>query len=124
MSKLPLALLPDEYAVCQLQHWSQAPDGVGEALFCLTQTADEISLVCRQDVVPDDVKVELGWRAFVVQGQLDFALIGILAKLTTALAEHGVSVFAISTFNTDYLLVRTTDLEKAKLALAPIAKIA
>ncbi|PHR56777.1 MAG: amino acid-binding protein [Robiginitomaculum sp.] len=120
---MPLALLPDEYAVCQLQHWSQAPDGTGEALYCLTQTSGEVSLVCRQAIAPEKAKIEPDWRAFVVQGKLDFALIGILAKLTTALADHGVSVFAISTFDTDYLLVRTADVEKAKLALAKVAEI-
>jgi hypothetical protein len=83
-------------------------------LVSLTRTDDETSLVCPVGDVPTGATlVEPGWAAMRVAGQLDFALVGILAKLAGTLADAGVSIFAISTYDTDYLLVRTAQLELA-----------
>ncbi len=84
----------------------------------VTRTADELSLVCAEDAVPQGIQCEPGWRIFKVDGRLDFALTGILASVARPLAEAGVSIFAISTYHTDYVMVREQDVEKAALALA------
>lgn len=112
---LTLAILPDRLAVARLPVESPIPalrlDG---GLISLTVTADEVSLVCAENAVPpSSEQVMPGWRALRVVGKLDFALIGILASLTAALASAGVSVFALSTYNTDYLLVRAEELPHA-----------
>ena len=83
--------------------------------FCFLQKTDEEnSLVCLSDQIPENVtEVQDGWRAFRVKGQMDFSLIGILAGIATVLADEAISIFAISTFNTDYILVDEEDFEKA-----------
>ena len=83
--------------------------------FCFAATTDEErSLVCPEALVPDNtIERDDGWRGFRVKGQLDFSLIGILARISTVLAENGISIFAVSTFNTDYILVKEEKFEQA-----------
>ena len=83
--------------------------------FCFVgKTDEEISLVCSTDHVPQNTwKREDGWRAFRIQGELDFSMVGILSKLTTLLAEKEIGIFAVSTYNTDYILTRTQQFEYA-----------
>jgi hypothetical protein len=88
--------------------WATAGD-----LFSITRTADELSVVCRQEAVPEGIPCARGWRCLRVAGTIPFSVVGVLASLTAPLAEAGVSVFAISTFDTDYLLVKAADLEWA-----------
>lgn len=115
---LTLHVLAERFAVVRL-----APDAgipalpLSGALLSLTVTPDEISIVCEEGAAPEGGEIADGWRALKVAGELDFALIGILAGLTTALAQVGVSVFALSTYNTDYLLVREAQLAQAIEAL-------
>ena len=87
--------------------------------FCFVgKTDEEISLVCSTDHVPQNTwKREDGWRAFRIQGELDFSMVGILSKLTTLLAEKEIGIFAVSTYNTDYILVRNDRLNEAIKAL-------
>ena len=115
---LTLDLLDDELAVCRLPIDAPAPNWAwsGE-LTSITSTDEELSLVCAADSVPIDVTHTAGWRAFKVRGPLDFSLVGILAGISGALANAGVSIFAISTYDTDYILVRGTQLEAAVTAL-------
>jgi len=87
------------------------------AFFSVTRTADELSMVVSDDVLLFAPHTEKDWRALKVQGQLDFSLVGILAKLSTLLASAGISIFAISTFDTDYILVKTKKLTQAITAL-------
>ena len=87
------------------------------AISSITRTADELSVVCAEAAVPDGMQAERGWRALCVDGPLDFALTGILAGLATALAEAGVSIFAVSTFDTDWLLVKEDQRAEAVRAL-------
>lgn len=102
-----LILLPDTFAVCRLAADSPIPAWTPtQAFVSITRTADELSIVCAESRVPADVQAERGWRMLRVNGTLDFALIGILAALTVPLADAGISVFAVSTFDTDYLLVK------------------
>ena len=116
--QLTLVVVDGVFAVCRLEPgapipiWSTADD-----FFSITRTADELSVVCRQDAVPDGINCERGWRCLRVAGTIPFSVVGVLASLTAPLAEAGISVFAISTFDTDYLLVKESDLEKAVSAL-------
>jgi hypothetical protein len=113
-----LTLLPGTYSVCRLAPdapWPAPPIAAG--LFAATRTEGELSLVCPEAMVPPGARAERGFRALRVEGPLDFALTGILAELSGTLAAAGVSLFAISTFDTDYLLVRETALPHALAAL-------
>ncbi len=87
------------------------------ALWSLTVTPEEVSLVCDEAAAPSQMRSECGWSALKVAGVLDFSLVGILASLTEVLAQAELSVFALSTFDTDYLLVRTEALPDAVGAL-------
>ena len=87
--------------------------------YFIGKTDEEISLVCKTDDVPQNtIERDDGWRGFRIQGVLDFSLIGILSKLSAILAENGVGIFAISTFNTDYILVKAENFEKALKVLS------
>lgn len=117
MVNLDLTALDGEYAVCRLPAGVELPP-VRDAgsFYSVTATADEVSVVCRPEQAPDGAVVEHGWRALKVDGPLEFELVGILANLAGILAGAKVSVFAISTYDTDYLL--TQDLEGAIAALS------
>jgi hypothetical protein len=113
-----LILLPETLAICRLETTASIPDWATLGRFwSITRTEEELSVVCPEAHVPPDVKRETGWRVLKVEGPLDFSLTGILASLTVPLAEEKVSVFAISTYDTDYLLVKEEQLEKAIRAL-------
>jgi uncharacterized protein len=117
--QLTLAILPQTFAVCRLSKGSPVPEWVwrGE-FFSLTRTASELSIVCQQTHVPQGVQCETDWRCLQVEGTLDFSLTGILASLTAPLAEAEISIFAVSTFDTDYLLVKEKQLQDAIKALS------
>jgi hypothetical protein len=119
MKGLSLFVLPERMAICQLSPRETIPRFLFQLPFCsITRTHEEISLVLPEELVPGDWKAEKGWRCLRVLGHLDFGMTGILASLTSCLADAGVSAFAISTYNTDYLLVRESNLDKAKTVLA------
>ena len=115
---LTLELSPDVLAVCRLAPDSALPAwALAARFFSITRTADEVSIVCAAGIVPPGVSAVGGWRRLRVAGTLDFALTGILAALAQPLADAGVSVFAVATYNTDYLLVRERQLAEALAAL-------
>lgn len=117
--RLDLALLPGTFAVCRLDPAAPVPGwagGPGE-LASVTRTGAELSIVCPDARVPPAIRAERGWRCLRVAGPLDFSLVGVLAALAGALAGAGVSLFALSTFDTDHLLVREADLDRALRAL-------
>lgn len=111
-----IEVLEDSFSVCQVEDFSMT-DSSRE--FCFTgKTDEECSLVCKTEDVPERViRREDGWKAFRLQGKLDFSLIGILAKITTLLAEHEIAVFVVSTFRTDYILVKDENYERAREVL-------
>lgn len=115
---LTLEILSDELAVCRLPVDAAVPNWAwaGE-LTSITCTDDELSLVCAADSVPADVRHKPGWRALKIRGLLDFSLVGILAGIAGVLAAAEISIFAISTHDTDYILVRGDQLESAVDAL-------
>jgi hypothetical protein len=84
----------------------------------VTRTPTELSIVCREDSVPAGILANRGWRAIAVAGTLDFALTGVLASLVSPLAAAGVSIFAVSTYDTDYVLVKKNTLDRAVAALS------
>lgn len=116
---MKLSLSPDRLTICQLAADAPIPVwAAGMAPFCsITRTSEELSIVCPENLVPADVKQETGWRALKVDGPLDFALTGILASLAGSLAKAGVSIFALSTYHTDYVLVKDPQVAKAVRAL-------
>lgn len=116
--QLTLTPLPELYAVCRLDQDAPFPTWASSSQFIsITRTADELSVVCPQSLVPDGVRCERGWRCLRVAGTMDFSMIGVLASLVAPLAEAGISVFVVSTFDTDYLLVKADDLTMATAAL-------
>lgn len=117
MRSLSLALLPDRLAVCRLDPGSPLPEPDAEGLWSLTRTPDEISVVLPEDQARPGWKVEAGWRVLRVAGPLDFSLTGVLASLAQPLAEAGIPVFVLSTFDTDYLMVKDDRLETAREVL-------
>jgi hypothetical protein len=107
---LTLSILPETFAICRLDRdavplWATANDFIS-----ITRTTDELSIVCRDRYVPDQVKCDRGWRVLKVEGPLDLILTGILASLTAPLAEAQINLFAISTYDTDYVLVKDDNL--------------
>jgi hypothetical protein len=115
---MDLILLPDTLAICRLGPGEMLPTWATESSWVsVTRTAEELSIVCPQRAVPDGVQCARGWRCLAVAGKLDFELVGVLASLVVPLAEAGISVFVISTFDTDYLLVRARDLERGLAVL-------
>lgn len=88
--------------------------------FCFVgKTDEELSLVCPTTSVPEDASVcDHGWKAFRIQGELDFSLIGILSKISGILADCGIGIFAISTYNTDYILTKEENFDRALAALS------
>jgi uncharacterized protein len=112
-----LRLLEDRLAVCRLGPDAPVPDWAGGELTSITRTPSELSVVCAEAGVPADEVAERGWRALEVAGPLSFELTGVLASLSAPLAGARVSVFAIATYDTDYVLVKELDLERAAAAL-------
>lgn len=116
--RLDLAILDDRLAVCRLGRDEPTPGWASRgSLSSITRTGDELSVVCPESDVPEGVRAERGWRAFRVSGVIDFALVGVVASLATPLAEAGVGLFVLSTFDTDIVLVKDLDLSRAIEAL-------
>jgi hypothetical protein len=110
---LTLSILEGAFAICRLDAEERLPEWAMRGdFFSITRAANEISIVCEQSAVPQGVRCEREWRCLRVEGPLDFSLTGILNSLTAPLASAGISIFAISTYDTDYLLVNEKDLER------------
>ena len=112
-----LEILPGAYVICRLNSEEPIPKWLRGELVSVTRTPDELSVVCPAEGVPHDVQRESGWRCLRVIGKLDFSLVGVIAGITTVLADAGLSVLTLSTFDTDYFLVREKDLTRAAHAL-------
>ncbi len=114
MRILKLRVLDPPFAVCRLDRADiSLTRNLGGPFSSLSVTEDEVSLVCVESAVPQGADVEGGWRCLKVEGPLSFSEVGILSSLTTTLAEAGVSLFAVSTWDTDYLMVKQESLETA-----------
>jgi len=115
---LELDVLPGAYAICRWPAGDALPDWVNQGGFVsVTRTPTEISAVCAAEAVPAGAVCEGPWRIFAVRGPLDFGLTGVMASMASPLAEAAISLFAVSTYDTDYVLVRAGDLDRAVEAL-------
>ncbi len=111
---LTMKLFEETFCVVRLENDSEIPTWINkEAFYSITRTDNELSIVCLQDLVPMNVKMERDWRILKIEGVLDFSLIGILAAISTLLANSKISIFAISTYDTDYILVKNDKIEAA-----------
>ena len=111
---LTIQVLDQRLAVCRMAGDAAIPDWCYKGSFIsITRTPDELSVVCEEILVPVELDAERNWRALKVKGPLDFSLTGILASLVTPLAKAGIPVFAISTYDTDYLLLKKDRLHEA-----------
>jgi len=117
--RLALDVAPEEYAIVRLPAGSPPPriEPTRPAFVSVTSTPDEVSVVCPASVAPAGERVQTGWRLLTVRGPLEFTLTGIMAALAGELAAAGVALFAMSTFDTDHILVQNTDLNRAVTAL-------
>ena len=113
---MELKTLPYRFTVCKLMSGGTLPSDID---FCFTgKTDEEISLVCKTEDVPENtLERDDGWKGFRITGVLDFSLIGILSKISSILAENKIGIFAVSTYNTDYIFVKEENFDKAINAL-------
>lgn len=115
---LTLFLSPDEMTVARLPADAPIPAwAMAAPFFSITRTPDELSILCPAAQTPAGIRAERGWRCLQVAGPLDFSLVGVLASLLSPLREAGVSVFVLSTYDTDYVLVKETHLSRALASL-------
>ena len=115
--KMILEKIERDLSVCKVR--DIAPEHLAAEFTFAARTDEEASLVCPTELAPADaLEREDGWRALRIKGVLDFSLVGILAPIATALADAGVGIFAVSTFNTDYVLVKSGCLDRACATLA------
>lgn len=109
---MQLKVINKPFSVCKVGDYSQV-DLTADYVF-IGKTDEERSLVCETPLAPaNTIEREDGWRAFRIEGVLDFSLIGILSKISTLLADAGIGIFAVSTFNTDYILTKAENFERA-----------
>ena len=113
MDKIKIKAIDGDFSVCKVKDYLKVNL---DAEFCFTgKTDEEKSLVCLTEDVPENtIEREDGWKAFRIEGILDFSLIGILSQISALLAENEIGIFAISTYNTDYILVKAKNYLKAK----------
>jgi len=111
---IALQLSELKLAICWLPPDASLPSWIKEKEFIsVTRTRDELSIICGENQVPADIKADRNWRMIKVSGPLDFALTGVLAALLNPLADAGIAIFALSTFETDYLLLKEENLDRA-----------
>ncbi len=109
-----LKLIDGTFGVCRLNpadeipHWAK-----NDKFYSISKTGEELSIVCAQEDISEGVTSELGWKILKIEGVLDFSLIGIIAKISSILADSGISIFVVSTFNTDYILIKEENISKA-----------
>ncbi len=109
-----MVFLPDRYAVCRLGADDSVPDWTySRGFVSIVRTQEELSIVCLQDSVPPDVICRRDWRCLKVDGPLDFAQTGVLASLAGPLADAGIPIFVVSTYDTDYLFVPESQATRA-----------
>jgi uncharacterized protein len=116
---LKLDLLPDRLAICRLAPDATIPEwaATGAGFYSVTRAPGELSIICAEGAVPAAVKHDSGWRVFKIEGPFDFSAVGVLASVAAPLADAAVPIVAVSTFDTDYVLVKADQVERAVLAL-------
>ncbi|KAA3657690.1 MAG: ACT domain-containing protein [Calditrichaeota bacterium] len=115
---MQLKIQPNKYSICRLAPNAAVPVWAIRGTFhSITRTEDELSIVCEQKDIPPDVQAERDWRLFTIAQKLDFSLIGILASIADPLVAAGISIFVVSTFDTDHFLVKLSDFDSARKVL-------
>jgi hypothetical protein len=120
--QLTIQVLEGTYAVSRLDSKARIPEWAtsGNGFLTISRTFDELSIVSLQELVPENVRSQGDWRCLKIQGPLDFSMTGVLASISSPLAENKVPLFAVSTFDTDYFLLKSRDLERACEALVNV----
>ena len=114
---MELRVLPQVFSICKISDLAHIDLSLPFIFFA--KTDEELSLVCETDLAPAHFLArEDGWRGFRIQGVLDFSMVGVLAKISSLLAEREISIFAVSTYDTDYFFTKAETFERAKGALA------
>lgn len=109
-----LSVIRDSFAVCRFDAFKEIPESVlNSSFFSVTKTADELSIVCPEENIPEVSMAEPNWRCLKIHGPLDFTTTGIISSLTSVLAQADISVFVFSTFDTDYIMVKDFELDRA-----------
>lgn len=119
---LKLKVLDDDFCICRMEPCATLPAWItAGTFFSVTRTEEELSIVCSRNIIPEDARSQMvcerEWKCMKVEGPLDLSLTGILAHLSSTLADAGISIFAISTYDTDYLLVKEEKLHNAIIVL-------
>ena len=111
--KLKFIILKDKYAIHRFDSCSDIPTWIKDSdFYSVTKTKDELSIVCKQlDSITEAPEINKDWRVLKLQGPLDFSLVGIIAEIAGILKESNITIFTISTFETDYILVKNKDLD-------------
>jgi hypothetical protein len=111
---LKLQVLGESMAICRMEAKLPLPDWACEGdFYSITRSSEELSIICPADIIPTGVKADSGWHAIKVVGPLDFSLTGVLSSLLEPLAAANISILSLSTYDTDYVFVRTEVLEDA-----------
>lgn len=112
--KLTLLSLDVSFGICKLSVAEKVPEWASEIndFVSITRTDEELSIVCPERFIPENIQAEFGWKALKVKGELDFSLTGILSSIAEPLASNSISIFAMSTYNTDYVLIKEEDFDK------------
>ena len=113
---MELKIIDKEFAICKVEDFSQI--NLNDEFIFVGKTDNELSVVCEMESIPNNcTHIDRGWIGFRIQGELDFSLIGIISKLSAILAENKIGIFTVSTYDTDYILVKKEKIEEAKEAL-------
>lgn len=112
--RLRMELDAHQYSVCRMDRKSPIPDFPPDCSFLnVTLTSDELSIVCETRFAPEEALCAHGWKMFKLLGPMDFSMVGVLSAISGALADQGISLFSISTYDTDYILVREPQSQEA-----------
>lgn len=108
---MKIIVLPEVFAICRLNQEQPIPEwALSNSFYSITKSSDELSIICWQSFVPDEVVKNGNWRCLKIAGPLDFSAVGILNSIAQPLAKNGISILAVSTYETDYIFVRQEQL--------------
>lgn len=110
---MKITLLPQVFGICHLNQDQSIPSwALSSSFFSITRTNEELSIICRQNSIPEGIVKNTSWRCLKIEGPLDFSAVGILNSITQPLAKKGISILSVSTYETDYFLVREEQLQE------------
>lgn len=124
MSKQTITILPNEFTIHQFEATEPIPQKIFDSkYYWIGKTDEELSVVCDSKIKLNSSKSDGNWSILKLVGQFDFSVVGILADITHALSEAGISIVALSTYDTDYIMVKTAKVEQAKKVLTEVGYI-